>query len=141
MKVLAGVLMIGAAFLGAAILYAYIENVYFVPSGLEETGSAALTIPLVLSSCSLLGILSKRLFDTAMARPKGNFGAILSDALAPAALIGSIVACPIVMVSLYSRLREIQDIFLIGLIAYQNGFFFEAVLQARSKLATKEALS
>jgi len=43
------------------------------------------------------------------------------------------------MISLYPRLQEIGDIFLVGLIAYQNGFFFEAVLQARTKVAAEAA--
>jgi hypothetical protein len=139
MRMLLGLLMIAGSFVGAAFIYAYIEFAWFSPLGFDEAATTMPVKPIVLSSCSILGIVSKRLFDAATSRSKVRLGVMLGEALAPAALVRAVVTCPIVMISLYPRLQEIGDIFLVGLIAYQNGFFFEAVLQARTKVAAEAA--
>jgi uncharacterized membrane protein (UPF0182 family) len=139
MKLLAAMLMIAGSFVGAALIYAYVEFAWFTPLGFDEAATTMPVKPLVLSACSILGIVSKRLFDAATSRSKTRLGVMLGEALAPAALIRAVVACPIIMISLYPRLQELGDVFLIGLIAYQNGFFFEAVLQARGKVAVEAA--
>jgi hypothetical protein len=139
MKYLAALLLLVGSFVAAAILYTYVEFAYFSPLGFDEVGSAVPTKPLLLSGCSLLGIISKRLFDAA-GKSRTTLAAVLESVLAPVTLIRAIVVCPIVIISLYSRLQEINDIFLVSLIAYQNGFFFEAILQTRGKVVGQEVV-
>jgi hypothetical protein len=135
MKLFWTAVLIIASFFVTATLLSYIEQVYYAPSGYEAIDHGTPVKPLLLSGFSLLGIISKRLFDAASQRTKSNTLSVLIDALSPLSLIRSIVICPIVIISFYQSLQQISDMILIGLIAYQNGFFFETVLQSREKKA------
>jgi hypothetical protein len=135
MKLLWTAFLIIASFFVTATLLTYIELAYYASSGFAEIDRGTPMKPLLLSGFSLLGIISKRLFDAASQRTKGNTLSLLNEALSPLSLIRSIVICPIVIISFDQSLQQISDMTLIGLIAYQNGFFFETVLQSREKKA------
>ena len=137
MKLLWNAVLAIASFFVIATLLSYVEQVYYAPSGYEAIGHGTLVKPLLLSGFSLLGIISKRLFDAASQRTKASTLSVLSDVLSPLSLIRSIVICPIVIISFYQSLQQIEDMILIGLIAYQNGFFFETILHSREKKAAE----
>jgi hypothetical protein len=132
-KLLWAGLLIVTSFFVTTILLLVVERLYFTPHGFEDINPGTPVKPLLLSGLSLLGILSKRLFDAASQPGKGSTFNVLIEALSPLSLIRSIVVCPIVIITFYQSLKQIPDLILVGLIAYQNGFFFESILQGKEK--------
>ena len=138
MKLARAVLLLVGAFLATSLMFAYLEFALYSPSGFGELHQETPTKPLLLSGLSLLGIVSKRMFDVATQQGRTGIGDKLANVLSPTSLIRAIIICPIVIVSFYQSLQQIDDLFLVGLIAYQNGFFFETVLQTQGRKQEKE---
>jgi hypothetical protein len=129
--VYAALLAVGSFFL-LAFLFAYWQIAYYTPAGFQGTGHAtAITKPLVLSACSLLGIFSKSILDAVSQHKSRRDRLVFTDVFNLRSLLRAIVVCPVVIISFYQSIQAISDLMLVGLIAYQNGFFFETVLQDR----------
>jgi hypothetical protein len=134
MKLLVTILVAVGAFVALAVLFSYVQIAYYTPAGFNGAESSDITRPILLSAFSLLGILSKGVLGV-MLRPQARQGGLglIASALSPEKIIRAIVVCPLVILSLYHSLQQITDIILVALIAYQNGFFFEAILHAEGR--------
>ena len=137
-KILLLTLLFATAFFALAILYVFVEIAFFTPHGYDQVSNASKSRGLILAGFSLLGILSKSIFDALRQKnKKETFTQQLIRSLSPGSLLRSILISPIVILSLYNSLQQISDSILIGLIAYQNGFFFETVLKSREEKVEK----
>jgi hypothetical protein len=127
------------SFILMATLFAYWELALFTPAPFAESGYYNVAKPVLLAGCSLLGIFSKSTFDALSQRRNwGHATSALVEALAPSNLLRAIIVCPIVIISFYQSIQQIGDFLLIGLIAYQNGFFFETVLKSGESRTGKD---
>jgi hypothetical protein len=85
--------------------------------------------PVVATFGTVLGIGSSLVHRELVRAPRASLSMILRKLLiGRMALVAAIVA-PVVLATFFETLHEIQGTFLQFLIAYQNGFFFEKVLQ------------
>jgi hypothetical protein len=106
--------------------------------GLLETyneTSSPLRRPVILAGACLLGILSKALYDEFL-RPRAKqagFYATVARGLAPERVVISLIVSPIIILSAYTRIDQVDDLVLVALIAYQTGFFFQTVLNGHRK--------
>lgn len=115
-----------------AAAFTYVDLVYFTPKGAFESDAGLPKKPIVLALACLLGIFSKALYDQLQQLPPtAKYGEIARGALAPRRVLGSLIVCPVIVVSFYSTLSAVSDLLMIALLSYQNGFFFQSVLSAK----------
>ena len=93
-----------------------------------------------MAAATFVGIASKNVFDAFNDAKFAEAWPVLSfRSLAPYCVrtFGiAVFACPLVMLPLYKILREANDMILVMLVSYQNGFFFQSIAgfnQRRSK--------
>lgn len=129
MKLILSILNIFGLFVALAAVFVYVEIDFFTPYGFENAGDADLLRPSLLSAFSVLGIISKSLFDSLQSSTaSANLGKSIQFALSLRNIIRAVIICPLVILGFYNTLDSISDSLIIYLLAYQNGFFFEAIL-------------
>jgi hypothetical protein len=115
------------------VLFSYRQLRLVSSFGFKEIDSPNLFHrPLLLTAGCLVGILSKAIYDQ-LIKPKrsGGFLATLKEGLAPEKVTIAILLSPIVILSGYSKIDQVNDPALVALLAYQTGFFFQTVLNGR----------
>jgi hypothetical protein len=96
--------------------------------------SSLLRRPVTLAAACLFGILSKALYDE-FTRPRAKqagFYATVERGLAPDRVVISLIS-PIIILSAYTRIDQVDDLVLVALMAYQTGFFFQTVLNGHRR--------
>ncbi len=137
MKNVFSTLMPLVVFLGYFVLFSvakyYLTEVEF--AGFKETDSDLLfeyfLKPSIIGLFTVIGIFSKILFDEVEKSRKYRFSfkRIFRESASSRSLWIVILACPIVILAIYQSVEEIENLLLIGLLSYQNGFFFKTIIK------------
>jgi hypothetical protein len=120
------------------ILFSFIENDNRIIGGFSRNESVvalfATIKALILATGTLIGIMSKLLFEEI---EKTKFfvgiGGAINKVRTSRELWLSFLVCPAIIASFYESLKEVDNLLLIGIFSYQNGFFFRALLGQRDK--------
>lgn len=83
----------------------------------------------------VLGIFANAVWRALEGRAEGDSvapRAVLRESLLSASFLRSAVVSPIVFLLVYSLVREEPDLVVANLLAFQNGFFWEAVLHRQT---------
>jgi hypothetical protein len=93
----------------------------------------------ILSIATVLGVVSRGIYDELERIPSRHIGfrRLIKLATASKPFWVAILISPILMLAFYESVREISNGFLVGVMAYQNGFFFRSILAARGEPKAK----
>lgn len=94
------------------------------------TGSILLRASIVAVG-TMAGILSKAIYEELQKATDDDFdlGAVLLGAVTTRRFVIALVVAPIVILAFLKALDDISSHLLVGLMAYQNGFFFRTVIE------------
>jgi uncharacterized membrane protein len=81
----------------------------------------------VLAVCTAMGIFSKNLYDL-MTRSQADRVGMSFRALLKSVVL-SVILAPIVVISFLDQLKEFSSPLFAIVFAYQNGFFFQTIIQ------------
>ena len=90
---------------------------------------AAFFPPIVLSFCTLLGIFANILYRYT----QGDIDRLTKEAFGP------LLLSPLVLYATYAIAVDHPDGFIASLLAFQNGFFWQAVFERRQRESAQEA--
>lgn len=86
--------------------------------------------PFLLGLFTIIGILSKIAFDMIEKADEKKFNIleIIKKTINSKNAWIAIIVCPVIIISFFSSIQEIESNPLVSLMAYQNGFFFNSIL-------------
>ncbi len=127
-------LMIPLFVLAVPIFGAYL--IFFTMTEVQhsERGFSSLDIEamstriIVVSLASVFGILSKLALDALQIGAPRLLPFFRVSTIFFRRILSAVIICPLVILPLYSMLQELDDVILLALFAYQNGFFFQTIL-------------
>lgn len=91
-----------------------------------------LKIPILVSVATVIGVWSKAAFDVATkTNPEPTFKQVISDSFSARRLFAPLLVSPIVIGAFYNDLKMQTDLFLMFIVAYQNGFFWKTILSRK----------
>jgi len=116
------------------IVFSFIENENSIVGGFNNKDNLidvlATTKAIILALFTIVGIWSKMLFEEIENTDAVKFK--LKESIKKVRTSKhtwlTLLICPAIIGSFYESLKTVDNLLLIGMFAYQNGFFFRAVL-------------
>lgn len=138
MTTLKNIIILVIVLAGYFILFSYLEIKALNLNGFLDTfdeWNEFVIKPFIISISTLLGILSKYVYDEIekVSEEKFSIKAVLKKSKTKKSFWLSIIICPAVIGAFYQSISEINSNILIGIIAYQNGFFFKSLFKNDEK--------
>lgn len=123
--------------LGYAAIFMY-RNVLLNPTfGFSNDPAASLgtTRAILLSVFTVLGILAKIIYDEIDKSSDDGFSMlkVVQKAVNSRQAWMALITCPVVILAFYKSLNDVQNISLICLLSFQNGFFFKSVFNKKDQ--------
>jgi len=135
--ILSVVLFIFIIIFGLAIIFYFVDIYYFSPHGFfkQEVELYQIKKPLLLSFFTLFGIISRILYNEIEIQNDEyiNIFELLHNAFKSKEFWKALLVSPIILIGFYKTIDSINSNSLISLMAFENGFFFNSVIETRKK--------
>lgn len=113
----------------------FIYQVYYIsPMGFSDvTLMNDLLNPLLFSFFTIVGIISRIIYNNIdnHKSKKINILKILKESLEKKEIWLAILVSPIIIASFYTALSQIDNLMLLSLMSYENGFFFKTIFEKK----------
>ncbi|MBY5767031.1 hypothetical protein HFO06_28700 [Rhizobium leguminosarum] len=106
------------------------------PFGFDDvTGKSRSYLPILLTLGTFAGIVGRTALPSLLADSSESALHILKASFGIRRLIAAAILSPLVIGYFYSTVRDLDDLFLVFILSFQNGFFWDTVISAvRAKI-------
>jgi hypothetical protein len=89
-------------------------------------------MPAIFASSTFAGVFARSIYEVlTRPQPPKTYGQVFTEAAAPNKLLLSLIVAPLVMGLLYRTIRMTDDVMLVLVSAFQNGFFWKTIIRRR----------
>jgi hypothetical protein len=118
------------------VIFILLEAFTGGPHGYDNVaGKSRALFAVLLTAGTFLGIVGRTALPSLLADDSATAMSTLKASFKMSKLIAAAILSPLVIGYFYSTVRDLDDLFLVFILAFQNGFFWDTVIAAvRAKI-------